>query len=88
VSIEHYQTELEEMRLGRIKGIGGPWGSGLWQVYFEDGTSCHIESGYGVRTIAHCYGDLQNAKGKLIRYCTDDLGVMTCFEPIEDELRQ
>jgi hypothetical protein len=84
VSIEKYQIEPEELRYGRIKAIGGSRGSGLWQVYFKDGTFCHIESGYGVRTVAYCYGSLQNAIGKLIRYCTDDLGMMTCFEPIED----
>jgi hypothetical protein len=86
MEIENYETELPELRIGRIKGIGGPWGSGLWQVYFDDGTSCHIESGYGVRTIAQCYGNLPNARGKLIRYCTDYLNVMTCFEPMEDAL--
>ena len=84
--IDNYETELAELRIGRIKGIGGPWSSGLWQVYFEDGTACHIESGYGVRTIAQCYGNLQDARGKLIRYYTDSFNVMTCFEPIEDEM--
>ena len=86
MNMENYETELAELRTGRIKAIGGPWDSGLWQVSFEDGASCHIESGYGVRTIAQCYGNLQDARGKPIRYYTDSLNVMTCFEPIEDEL--
>ena len=85
MSIENYEAKLEEMRYGRIEGIGGSWDSGLWQVYFEDGTFCHIESGYGVRTIAQCYGNLKNAQGNLIYYCTDDLNIMTCFDTVQDE---
>jgi hypothetical protein len=85
VGIENYKNEIGEPRFGRIKDINGPWDSGLWQVYFYDGTFCHIESGYGVRTIAQCYGNLQNAIGKSISYGTDYLNVMTCFKPIEDE---
>jgi hypothetical protein len=60
-------------------------GSGLWHVYFDDGTFCHIESGGGVRTLARCYGSLKNARGKDIRYRTDGLNVMTYFQPVEDE---
>lgn len=85
MQIENYETELAELCIGRIKGIGGSMSSGLWQVYFEDGASCHIESGYGVRAIARCYGNLHDVRGKLIRYCTDCFNVMTRFEPIEDE---
>ena len=84
--MENYETELAELRIGKIERISGSMGSGLWQVYFEDGASCHIESGYGVRAIAQCYGNLHDAQGKLIRYCTDSFDVMTCFEPIEDEM--
>lgn len=77
-------NEVTEPRLGRIKKINGPIGSGLWQVYFDDGSFCHIESGYGVRTIAQCYGSLHEAQGKVIGYHTNSFNMMICFEPVDD----
>ena len=78
------QNDVTEPRFGRIKEISGPVGSGLLQVYFDDGSLCHIESGYGVRTIAQCYGSLHEAKGKVIGYYTDSFNMMVCFEPVDD----
>ena len=73
----------DSLKRGKIREISGTPGSGLWQIYFEDGF-CHIQSGYGLRTLAECYGSLHNATGKLIRYETDELNVMTYFLPEDD----
>lgn len=39
-----------------IAGLRGHPISGLWQLGFTDGTTIYIESGTGVRALAHCFG--------------------------------
>jgi hypothetical protein len=68
---------------GLIKDISGARGSGLWQVYFEDGRYCHIEAN-GLRVMDRVYGGLENAIGKVIKYKTEDLNIMTCFGLVEN----
>ena len=76
---------------GTIAGISGNMMSGLWQLHFENGQTCHIESGYGVRQLAACFGategsgDLQEKiEGKEVVYSVDEFGVLEGFTPIDD----
>lgn len=77
----------DKLFVGRIREISGAPGSGIAQIYFDDGAFCHIESGHGLRVLRDAYGSLEKARGKTIRYETDDLNVMTYFEPMEPEAR-
>lgn len=65
--------------------------SGLWTLHFEDGTSVHLESGFGVRQLAACFGahegtgDLQEKiKGQEIVYTEDAFGILEGFTPAEE----
>ena len=55
--------------------------SGLWDLVFEDGRIVHIESGYGVSSLASCFGatgdDLQEKiSGQEIVYTIDDMNIL------------
>lgn len=73
---------------GTIAAISGHPLSGLWNLHFEDGSSCHIESGYGVRQLAACYGcregidNLQDhIEGQDIIYTVDCFNILCGFTP-------
>jgi len=81
----------ETMRKWTIAGIGGHPMSGLWTLQFEDGSSAHIESGYGVRALASCFGAtegtgdlLMKIRGKEIYYSVDAFGVLEAFTPVDE----
>jgi hypothetical protein len=74
-----------------IAGISGHPMSGLWQLIFTDGYSCHIESGYGVRNLAACFGategtgDLQEKiEGQEIVFSVDFMDVLCGFTPADE----
>lgn len=80
--------ETAEVTRDRIAGISGHPMSGLWTLTFESGAVAHIESGYGVRQLARCFGaregsgDLQEKiVGQDIYYSCDWLGVFSGFTP-------
>ena len=75
---------------GTIIRISGHPMSGLWHLNIS-GRIVHIESGYGVRNLAYCFGategtgDLQEKIiGQEIVYTVDDFGVLEGFTPIGD----
>jgi len=65
-----------------IVGFSGLSTSGLWHVHFSNGDIAHLESGYGARVLAECFGDLEKAVGKHVRYHKDWLGILEWFEPV------
>ena len=76
---------------GTIAAISGHPMSGLWSLHFEDGTSCHIESGFGVRQLAACFdahegsGDLQDKiEGQDIIYSVDAFNMLCGFTPAHE----
>ena len=76
---------------GTIAGVSGHPMSGLWTLHFEDGKSCHIESGYGMRQLASCFnahegtGDIQEKiAGQELVYSVDEFGVLCGFTPLDD----
>ena len=76
---------------GTIAAISGHPMSGLWNIHFEDGNSCHIESGYGVRQLAACFGaregtgDLQDKiEGQDIIYSVDCMNILCGFTPTSE----
>ena len=80
--------EEETIQKGIIAGISGHPMSGLWNLHFEDGKTILIESGYGVRNLASCFGategtgDLQKKiKGQTIFYTADAFNVLCGFTP-------
>lgn len=75
-------SDLEEATIQRI--TGHPLG-GLYQIHLDDGSMIHLQSGFGARQFTSAYGSLSDAIGKRIRYKTDDLNVLSYFEPVEDE---
>jgi len=82
---------MAELKRGIIAGISGHSMSGLWELHFEDGSSCHIESGHGVRQLASAFdahagsGDLfKKIKGQEIFYSVDWLGVLEGFTPVAE----
>jgi len=82
---------MTDTKVGVIAGISGHPMSGLWELHFEDGTSVHIESGYGVRSLAACFGategtgDLsEKIKCQKIVYSVDAFGVLEGFTPIDE----
>ncbi len=80
--IEEFSDDLEEGTIERI--TGHPLG-GLYQIHLDDGRMVHLQSGMGARQFASAYGSLSDAIGKRIRYKTDDLNVMSYFEPVNSE---
>ena len=82
----------EVVQHGTISGLSGHPMSGLWTLHFEEGPPAFIESGYGVRALADCFGAtefsgdlMEKIKGQRIVYVTDFLGVMEWFAPDEGE---
>ena len=73
------------MKKGVISRLSGGM-SGLWQIVFEDGSSCSIESGFGVRQLVNCFGSINDIKGKAIEYKVDEFGVLVGFNPIDIEI--
>ena len=74
---------------GTIRGLSGLPMSGLWDLVFEDGRIVHIESGYGVSSLASCFGatgdDLQEKiSGQEIVYTIDDMNILYGFTPTEE----
>ena len=74
-----------------IAGIAGHPMSGLWNLVFMDGNTVHIESGYGVRNLARCFGasegkgDLQDKiRNQDVYYSVDALGVLEWFLPADE----
>ena len=74
-----------------IGGLSGHPMSGLWTLIFMDGTQVHIESGYGVRNLADCFGategkgDLQDKiRGQDVYYSADAFGVLEAFTPADE----
>lgn len=78
------KDELADLEEGTIKSITGHPLSGLYQIHLDNGRMVHLESGFGARQFANAYGSLSNAIGRRIRYKTDDLNVLSYFEPVED----
>jgi hypothetical protein len=75
-------------RLGTISTLSGHPMSGLWTLHFADGRSVLIESGHGVRQLAHAFGAregtgdlLEKIAGQEVVYSTDDLGLLAAFTP-------
>jgi hypothetical protein len=74
-----------------IAGLSGHPMSGLWELVFTDGYSCFIESGYGVRNLAVCFGAsegagdlLEKIQGQEIVFSVDGLNLMCGFTPSDD----
>lgn len=74
-----------------IAGLHGHPMSGLWHLQFESGAAAGIESGYGVRQLAACFGAtegkgdlLEKIRGKEIFYSVDVFGVLCAFTPVEN----
>lgn len=95
-------TEENSVRVGRIVGLSGDPMSGLWlleleEMAYDEGVPLYpvtvfvpIESGYGVRTLAACFGAtegtgdlLEKIVGREIEYEVDDLGILLRFAPTE-----
>lgn len=79
----------ETILKGTIASIGGHPMSGLWTLQFDDGSLVHIESGYGVRALASCFGATEGAGdllekiiGKEIYYSVDAFGVLEGSRPL------
>jgi hypothetical protein len=66
----------------RIKDFYINGGSGLAEIEFMDGSIALIESGFGLRQIAGCFGSLSNAIGKKILFKINEWGVMAGFSPV------
>lgn len=73
------------MKRGTISKLSGNIMSGLWQLQFENGDSCHIESRNGIRQLVNCFGDIKNIKGQEIDYKVDKYGVLEGFSQVESE---
>lgn len=72
---------------GTILRIAGHPMSGLCQLQL-DSEIVHIESGYGVRHLASCFGAtegsgdlMEKIEGQVIWYSTDFMGVLESFIP-------
>jgi len=77
---------LGTTHVGTIAGINGHPMSGLWMLTFEDGTVVHIASGFGVRSLAACFGAregsgdlMEKIQGQKIVYTADPFNVMEMF---------
>lgn len=81
----------ERILKGTIAGLSGHPMSGLWTLHFEDGSSAHISSGYGVRNLSRAFGAsegsgdlLEKIVGKEIFYSIADWGEMEAFTPVDE----
>ena len=81
---EFPHDELADLEEGTIERITGHPLGGLYQIHLDDGRMVHLQSGIGARQFANAYGSLPDAIGKRIRYKTDDLNVLSYFEPVEE----
>jgi hypothetical protein len=79
-------------KVGTILGISGHPMSGLWTLHLDSGSAL-IESGYGVRILAACFGAtegtgdlLDKIRGKKIAYRVDAFGVLEGFTPYDEFL--
>jgi hypothetical protein len=77
--------------LGTMKNITGQRGSGIANLNFTDGSSVMIESGFGVRQLAACYGAdmfegdlIDKIRGQQIVYTVDDFGILAGFSPYSE----
>ena len=68
-----------------ILGFSGHPLSGMWHIHLDNNDFIHVESGFGIRQIVECFGDLKRAIGKRIRYQTDWLNVLEWFEPLGEK---
>lgn len=82
------RKEVERTQIKIIAGISGHPMSGLWELYFTDGSSVHIESGFGVRTLAAAFGAregtgdlMEKIKGQKIAFIENEFGVLEIFTP-------
>jgi len=66
----------------RIKNFYINWGSGLAEIEFTDGSKTLIESGFGLRQIAGCFGSLSAAIGKKIEFTVNEWGELIGFSPV------
>jgi hypothetical protein len=82
--INEFPDELADLEEGTIEKITGHPLGGLYQIHLDDGRMVHLQSGFGARQFASAYGSLADSIGKRIRYKTDDLNVLSYFEPVED----
>ena len=80
----------KHQRVGTIAGVDYQFPSGLALLAFTNGQVVYVESGYGLRSLASCFGategkgDLQEKiLGRKIRYETDFMNVMEWFAPLE-----
>ena len=79
------------MMIDTIKGISGHPMSGLWNLEFQSGRNALIESGYGVRALAACFGATEGSgdlldciQGQEIVWEADAFGVMEWFCPVDE----
>ncbi len=74
--------------IGKITGFSGNFGSGIAFVVFDgegllDGSRVPVESGFGMRQIASCFGSLRAAIGRTVEYEVDEFGMLLSFSPVE-----
>lgn len=81
----------KDHHFGIIKSISGTPGSGLAELNFTDGCSVMIESGFGLRQLAACFGAsegrgdlIQKIRGERIVYTLDDFGILAGFSPYSE----
>ena len=91
-SDETLEEAMARLEFGTISGLSGHPMSGLWMLEFEDAAPVAIESGYGVRQLAACFGAtegsgdiLEKIKGKRIRFSRDWVGVLEGFSPVDED---
>lgn len=71
-------------KTAKILGFSGHPLSGLWHIHLSNGDFVHVESGFGIRQMVECFGNLEKAVGRKVRYHKDWLGVLEWFEPLEE----
>jgi hypothetical protein len=67
------------MKTGTIKQLKGEPGSGLAELFFEDGSSVLVEN-YGVRQLFDAFEDAE--KPHRIKYSVNKHNIMTGFDVI------
>ena len=81
-------------RRGTIAGLSGNPMSGLWMLAMNTdfgGETVFIESGYGVRNLAACFGAtegtgdlMEKIVGQDLVYSVDEMGVLYAFTPADE----